>query len=116
MSKRAGLDHPIHELIAERWSRNGFADRPVSDDDLRSLLEAARWAPSPYNEQPWRYFLFTRNHRKNLPRGYRVYVKPTELGRDMHPYWSSRSPRRTSPTMANRTRRPSTIWVWQRPT
>ena len=51
--KQASPDHPIHELIARRWSPYAFADRPVSDDDLRSLFEAARWAASSYNEQPW---------------------------------------------------------------
>jgi len=53
--KRATPDHPIHQLIAERWSPYAFAERPVSDSDLRSLFEAARWAASSFNEQPWRY-------------------------------------------------------------
>ncbi len=38
--------HPVHELIARRWSPYAFADRMPSDADLRSLFEAARWAPS----------------------------------------------------------------------
>lgn len=58
--KKAALDHPIHALIAERWSPYAFDGRPVSDNDLRSLFEAARWAPSSYNEQPWRYILSTK--------------------------------------------------------
>lgn len=58
--KQASPDHPIHELIARRWSPYAFADRPVSDDDLRSLFEAARWAASSYNEQPWTYILATK--------------------------------------------------------
>src|SRR5690242_10073151 len=52
-------DYPIHPLIADRWSPYAFADRPVSPDDLRSLFEAARWAPSSYNEQPWSYIVAT---------------------------------------------------------
>lgn len=55
--KRPTLDHPVHELIAGRYSPCGFADRPVSDEDLRSLFEAARWAASSYNEQPWSYLV-----------------------------------------------------------
>ncbi len=47
--KHATPDHPIHELIARRWSPYAFADRPVSDDDRRSLFEAARWAASSCN-------------------------------------------------------------------
>jgi nitroreductase len=58
--KQARPDYPIQELIAQRWSPYAFADRPVSDDDLRSLFEAARWAPSSYNEQPWAYVVATK--------------------------------------------------------
>ncbi len=58
--KRAKPDHPIHELIASRWSPYGFDERAVPDDDLRSLFEAARWAPSSYNEQPWSYIVATK--------------------------------------------------------
>jgi nitroreductase len=58
--KRARADHPVHELVARRWSPYVFADRPVAPDDLRSLFEAARWAPSSYNEQPWRYVVARR--------------------------------------------------------
>ncbi len=58
--KRAKSDHPIHELLASRWSPYGFADRFVADNDLRSLFEAARWTPSSYNEQPWSYIVATK--------------------------------------------------------
>jgi nitroreductase len=60
--KEASPAHAIHELIAKRWSPYGFADRPVSGDDLRSLFEAARWAPSSYNEQPWSYLVATKDN------------------------------------------------------
>lgn len=43
----------IHSLIAERWSPRAFADRDVEPEKVRTCLEAARWAPSCYNEQPW---------------------------------------------------------------
>jgi nitroreductase len=58
--KQVTPDHPVHELITKRWSPYAFADRAVSDDDIRSLFEAARWAASSYNEQPWRYIMATR--------------------------------------------------------
>jgi len=61
MSKTAATDSPVHELVARRWSPYAFADRDVSDEDLRSLFEAARWAPSSYNEQPWSYLVATRS-------------------------------------------------------
>jgi len=66
--KRAKPDHPIHELLASRWSPYGFADRPVADDDLRSLFEAARWAPSSYNEQPWSYIVATKANPEEFKR------------------------------------------------
>lgn len=60
MHKQATPDHPIHELIARRWSPYSLADRSVSEDDLCSLFEAARWAASSYNEQPWSYIVATK--------------------------------------------------------
>ena len=60
--KRASTDYPIHELLAERWSPYAFQDRPVSEADLRSLFEAARWAASSYNEQPWSYLVATKEN------------------------------------------------------
>jgi nitroreductase len=59
-TKQATPDYSIHELLARRWSPYAFADRAVAEDDLRSLFEAARWAPSSYNEQPWSYIVATK--------------------------------------------------------
>ena len=58
--KTAKATHPIHELIARRWSPRAFADKPVEPAKLRQLFEAARWAASSFNEQPWRFFLARR--------------------------------------------------------
>src|SRR3954467_1745350 len=58
--KHVTPDHPVQELITRRWSPYAFSDRPVSEDDLRSLFEAARWAASSYNEQPWSYIVATK--------------------------------------------------------
>jgi nitroreductase len=68
MSKRAHPDHPICEPLAERWSPYGFADREVSAPDLRSLLEAARWSASAFNEQPWRYLVATKAESEEYER------------------------------------------------
>jgi nitroreductase len=57
----AATDHPVQPLLAARWSPYAFADRPVKKEDLLSLFEAARLAPSSYNEQPWSYLLATRD-------------------------------------------------------
>jgi nitroreductase len=48
-------------MLARRWSPYAFADKPVSAADLQSLFEAARWAASSYNEQPWSYVIATRD-------------------------------------------------------
>lgn len=48
----------IHDLIQARWSPRAFdTDKTVSHDDLLALLEAARWAPSCFNDQPWRFIV-----------------------------------------------------------
>lgn len=60
MDKPAAADYPIHDLLARRWSPRAFAARPVEAAILRALFEAARWAPSSYNEQPWRFLVATR--------------------------------------------------------
>jgi nitroreductase len=66
--KKAATDYPINELLANRWSPYGFDDRPVAPDDLRSLFEAARWAPSSYNEQPWSFFVATKGDPEEFGR------------------------------------------------
>ena len=64
--KLAHTDHPVHELIAGRWSPYAFDSRPVTAADLTSLFEAARWAPSSYNEQPWSYIVATKDDPKQF--------------------------------------------------
>lgn len=64
MEKPADNDHPIHELIRRRWSPRAFSDRPVEPEVLCSLFEAARWAPSCYNDQPWYFFVGTRDRER----------------------------------------------------
>ncbi len=66
--KLATPEHPIHELLTRRWSPYGFADRSVSADDLLALFEAARWAASSYNEQPWNYIVATKANPADFER------------------------------------------------
>lgn len=68
MTKRASPDYPVHDLITARWSPYAFDDRPVSESDLRSLFEAARWAASSYNEQPWSYIVATKANPEEFAR------------------------------------------------
>jgi nitroreductase len=47
----------VHELFRARWSPRAFSDREVSNDDLKTIFDAGRWAASSYNEQPWRFLV-----------------------------------------------------------
>lgn len=59
--KRAVTSVPLLPLLADRWSPRGFdSDYVLSDDELTALLEAARWAPSAANNQPWRMIVSRR--------------------------------------------------------
>jgi len=61
MQRPAPTDHPVHEIIRERWSPRAFSEKPVPTEVLRSLFEAARWAPSSSNEQPWAFLVATKD-------------------------------------------------------
>jgi nitroreductase len=47
----------VLEVILQRWSPRAFAEKDISSADLKTLFEAARWAPSSNNEQPWRFLI-----------------------------------------------------------
>lgn len=57
MKKQTLNNHPINELLQQRWSPRAFSGKQVEKEKLQSILEAARWAPSAYNEQPWRFIV-----------------------------------------------------------
>lgn len=65
---KAVTNYPVHDLIASRWSPYSFADRSVSDEELRSLFEAARWAASSFNEQPWSYIVAKKDDAEEFER------------------------------------------------
>jgi nitroreductase len=48
---------PVHQILADRWSTRAYDRSPVEDEIVTSLLEAARWAPSAMNAQPWRFVI-----------------------------------------------------------
>jgi nitroreductase len=55
--KHASTDHDILDLIRQRWSPRAYSPKPVPHAELVRLFEAARWAPSSFNEQPWRFLV-----------------------------------------------------------
>jgi nitroreductase len=68
LKKPAETSTPIHDLIAHRWSPRAFDSKPIEPEKLRSLFEAARWAPSSYNAQPWYFIVGTKDNPENYNR------------------------------------------------
>ena len=60
MEKPATTDHQIEEILKRRWSPRAFSNRIVEREKLQSLFEAARWAASSFNEQPWSFIVATK--------------------------------------------------------
>jgi nitroreductase len=75
MHKPAATDVTLHELIRNRWSPRAFAEKLVPPEVLRSLFEAARWAPSSNNEQPWAYLVATKDNPENFAKMLGVLVE-----------------------------------------
>ena len=75
MKNLAPAEYPVHELIRERWSPRAFSAKEISSEDLRSLFEAARWAPSSSNEQPWAFIVATRNDNENFTKALQPLVE-----------------------------------------
>ena len=68
-------EYPIQDLIRNRWSPRAFSDKAVSPETLRSLFEAARWAPSSSNEQPWVYLVATKEDTENFQKMLSILVE-----------------------------------------
>ncbi len=54
-------EHPVDPVFLSRWSPRAFTGEPVSEAQCAQLFEAAKWAPSSYNGQPWRFLYARRN-------------------------------------------------------
>ena len=66
--EQRSCDYPIHSLLAERRSHLAFAPTPVEPETLACLMEAARWAPSSMNEQPWSFIMATKANKSDFDR------------------------------------------------
>jgi nitroreductase len=75
MQKPAPSEAPVHDLIRHRWSPRAFSDKPIPPEVLRSLFEAARWAPSSNNQQPWAFVVATRDDKENFDKLLSVLVE-----------------------------------------
>lgn len=85
MGKPASTQFPIHELLAKRWSPRAYDERPVEPEKLASLFEAARWAPSSNNEQPWRFIVAEKREESQWNRLFACLVEGNRR-------WSQRAP------------------------
>ena len=83
--KLAETQTPIHELIRRRWSPRAFADLPVEPAKLLTIFEAARWAASASNEQPWAFLVATQDDPKNFEAMAGVLV-------DFNRAWANKAP------------------------
>jgi nitroreductase len=68
VNKSAQTEYPIHDLFSKRWSPLAFSEKAVGGEKLRSVLEAARWAASSYNEQPWSFIVATKDNQAEFNR------------------------------------------------
>ncbi len=59
-------DHPIDKIFVDRWSPRAMSGESIPESELMVLFEAARWAPSSYNNQPWR-ILYARRDSEHWP-------------------------------------------------
>jgi nitroreductase len=85
LEKLADTEYPIHDLLRRRWSPRAFDDRSIEPEKLRSLFEAARWAPSSNNEQPWRFLVATKENTIEHDRLFSCLVEGNQK-------WAHRAP------------------------
>ncbi|OUL35807.1 nitroreductase family protein [Nostoc sp. 106C] len=67
-NKTAETQYLVEDLLRERWSPSAFSEQPVETEKLRTVLEAAGWAASSYNEQPWSYIIATKDNPAEFQR------------------------------------------------
>jgi nitroreductase len=73
-SEQRHPDHPIDPLFVDRWSPRAMTGETIAEADLLVLFEAARWAPSSYNNQPWR-ILYARRDTPHWPTFFDLLVE-----------------------------------------
>ena len=85
MKKTANASHQIESLIAERWSPRAFLEKPVEREKLMSMFEAARWAPSAFNAQPWRFLAAEKSDAADYARMLSCLVEANQV-------WAGKAP------------------------
>lgn len=85
MQKSAAFESPVLEVIQSRRSRRAYADGPVEPEKINALFEAARWAPSSVNEQPWLYLYATKDQTE-------LWNKIFDTLNDSNKIWARNAP------------------------
>ena len=82
-------DWDIDSMFTDRWSPRAFSSDPLSDREVQALFEAARWAPSCYNEQPWLFIYATEPEQRGkaglLPGRQKPALGQPRAALDVHP-------------------------------
>lgn len=85
LKKENPIDYPVLEAIKKRWSPRAFAQKSISKEDILTMLEAARWTASAFNEQPWRFIVAT---KEDNPK----YTKLLACLREGNQAWAANAP------------------------
>lgn len=85
MAKSTEIETPLLEAIEQRRSKRAYSQKPVEADKIQSLFEAARWAPSSSNEQPWLYIYATKEQPE-------LWYKIFDTLNDSNKVWAERAP------------------------
>ncbi|MDH3267686.1 MAG: nitroreductase family protein [Ignavibacteria bacterium] len=83
--KVASTEYPVIDLIKNRWSPRAFSGIQIENEKIFSILEAARWAPSCFNEQPWNFILFKKENQKEFSKIVNILSQRNQL-------WSKNAP------------------------
>lgn len=65
VKKSNPVDYKVLDVIEKRWSPRAFSDKLIAKQDILTMLEAARWAASAFNEQPWRFIVAPKDQSKD---------------------------------------------------
>ena len=84
LDKKAQTQYDIFPLLKMRWSPRTFSEQPLTKIEINQLFEAARWAASSYNRQPWRFIYATK--------GTEAYQKIVDCMSDFNKQWASKAP------------------------
>ncbi|MBD3330489.1 nitroreductase [Candidatus Peregrinibacteria bacterium] len=78
------LSYPINDLLAKRWSPMAFSDKAIEKEKISSLFEAAKWAPSSFNGQPWKIIYAEKENKEEYDRLASLLVEGNDWAKDAY--------------------------------